>query len=718
MSSLSPEAYAVIEGRHSDPFHYLGPHVEGDVPLVRVFLPDAEAVAIVDEQGNESGLERVHDAGLFEGRLSNGSHRYRVRARYGERQVEIEDPYRFPPILSGLDLYLLGEGTHMHLYEKLGAHPMVLDEVAGVAFAVFAPNAQRVSVVGDFNLWDGRRHAMRVRGNGFWEIFVPEARAGDKYKYEIIGPDGRMLPLKSDPLAFAAELRPGTASMVVDLDALARPRPAPARSNARDAPVSIYEVHLGSWRRRAQEGGSWLSYRELAEQLPAYARDLGFTHVEFLPISEHPFDGSWGYQPTGLFAPTSRFGSPADFAALVDACHHAGLAVILDWVPGHFPDDPHGLSQFDGTALYEHANPMQGRHLDWNTMVYNYGRTEVANLLLANGLFWLDRYAIDGLRVDAVASMLYLDYSRPEGGWIPNVHGGRENLEAIDLIRRFNTEVFARFPNATTAAEESTAWPMVSKPVEWGGLGFGYKWNMGWMHDTLEYISKDPIYRRHHHGQILFGLHYAFSENFILPLSHDEVVHGKRSILDRMPGDEWQRFANLRAYYGFMFGHPGKKLLFMGGEFGQENEWRHDHSLDWHLTERPLHAGIQALIRDLNHLYRTLPALHQLDCEAAGFEWLVMHDAARSVFAWLRKGRETRERCLVVVNFTPEVYRDYRIKVPFSGVWREVLNTDSALYGGSNVGNGGAVNTLEDGTIPEVSLVVPPLAAIFLVPQR
>ncbi len=718
MSSLSPEAYAVIEGRHSDPFHYLGPHVEGDVSLVRIFLPDAEGVAIVDDLGHERDLERIHDAGLFEGRVANGSRRYRVRARYGERRLEIEDPYRFPPILSDFDLYLLGEGTHMHLYDTLGAHPMVLDEVSGVAFAVFAPSARRVSVVGDFNAWDGRRHAMRVRGNGFWEIFVPGAGPGDRYKYEIIGPDGRMLPLKSDPLAFAAELRPQTASIVVDQKAIPRPQPAPANINALNAPMSIYEVHLGSWRRRPQEAGRWLTYRELAEELPAYARDLGFTHVELLPVNEHPFDGSWGYQPTGLFAPTSRFGTPADFAALVDACHRADLGVILDWVPGHFPDDPHGLSQFDGTALYEHANPMQGRHLDWDTLVYNYGRTEVANFLLANGLFWLDRYRIDGLRVDAVASMLYLDYSRPEGGWVPNKYGGRENLEAISLLRRFNTELFSRFPNATTAAEESTAFPMVSKPVDWGGLGFGYKWNMGWMHDTLEYIAKDSIYRRHHHGQILFGLHYAFSENFILPLSHDEVVHGKRSILGRMPGDEWQRFANLRAYYGFLFGHPGKKLLFMGGEFGQENEWRHDHSLDWHLTERPRHAGIQALIRDLNHLYRTLPALHELDCDAAGFEWLVMHDAARSVFAWLRKGRRTHERCLVVINFTPELYRDYRIKVPFSGVWREVLNTDSGLYGGGNVGNAGAVRTLDEGMIPEVSLVIPPLAAIFLVPER
>jgi 1,4-alpha-glucan branching enzyme len=716
MTLLTPEAYAVIEGRHSDPFRYLGPHVENGSSVVRVFLPDAEGVAVIDEEGHESDLQRIHDAGLFEGRLRNGSQHYRLRARYGERQVEIEDPYRFPPILSDFDLYLLGEGTHVHLYDKLGAHPMVLDGVEGVGFAVFAPSAKRVSVVGDFNFWDGRRHAMRVRGNGFWEIFVPEAKPGAKYKYEIIGPDGHLLPLKSDPLAFADELRPQTASIVIDQNAIQRPQPAPPGVNALSAPISIYEVHLGSWRR--QHGGRWLSYRELAEELPAYAHDMGFTHVEFLPIGEHPFDGSWGYQPTGLFAPTSRFGSPADFAALIDACHRKGLAVILDWVPGHFPDDPHGLARFDGTALYEHENPQQGRHLDWNTLVYNYGRTEVANFLLGSGLFWLDRYSIDGLRVDAVASMLYLDYSRPEGGWIPNRYGGRENLDAINLLRRFNTELFSRFPNATTAAEESTAWPMVSRPVEWGGLGFGYKWNMGWMHDTLEYISKDPIYRKHHHGQILFGLHYAFFENFILPLSHDEVVHGKRSILGRMPGDEWQRFANLRAYYGFMFGHPGKKLLFMGSEFGQENEWRHDHSLDWHLLEQPRHARIQALVRDLNRLYRTVPALHELDCEDAGFEWLVMHDAERSVFAWLRKGHQTQERCLVVVNFTPEVYRDYRIKVPFSGTWREVLNTDSALYGGTNIGNAGAVRTLDEGTIPEVSLVVPPLAAIFLVPER
>ena len=719
VSALPPEGYAVIEGRHSDPFHYLGPHRQGDAALVRVFLPQAEKVTVIDEQGHESELHRIHDQGLFEGRLANGATRYRVRARFGDRSVELEDPYRFPPILSDFDLYLLGQGNHLQLYDKLGAHPMTLDGVAGVGFAVFCPDARRVSVVGDFNFWDGRRHAMRVRGNGFWEIFIPGVRAGDHYKFEIVARDGRLLPLKSDPLAFAAEMRPRTASIVADLDAFPRPQPAPANLNAREAPISIYEVHLGSWRRRGQEGDRWLTYRELAQELPGYVRDLGFTHIEFMPVSEHPFDGSWGYQPTGMFAPTSRFGSPAEFAALVEACHREGLGVLLDWVPGHFPDDPHGLGHFNGTALYEHGDPKQGRHLDWDTLIYNFGRTEVANFLLASGLFWLDRYRVDGLRVDAVASMLYLDYSRPQGGWVPNKHGGRENLDAIAFLRHFNIEVFGRFPNATTAAEESTAWPMVSRPVDAGGLGFGYKWNMGWMHDTLEYIGKDPIYRKHHHGQITFGLHYAFFENFILPLSHDEVVHGKRSLIGRMPGDEWQRFANLRAYYGFMFGHPGKKLLFMGCEFAQEREWNHDRALDWGLLDKPAHQGVQALIRDLNGLYRTIPALHQLDCEGAGFEWLVMHDADRSVFAWLRKGRAAGDRCVVVVNFTPEVYRDYRIRVPLAGTWREVLNSDAALYGGTNVGNGGAVQTLHGaGGVSELSLTLPPLAAIFLVPER
>jgi 1,4-alpha-glucan branching enzyme len=714
MTELSAEAHAILEGRHSDPFRYLGPHDENGKTVVRAFLPDASKVDALIEHGKAAALTRIHEDGLFAGVLPNGTKSYQLRARFGDAVVDLDDPYRFPPVLTDYDLYLLGEGTHQRLYDKLGAHPLVLEGIAGVAFVVFAPNAQWVSLVGDFNFWNPRRHPMRVRGLGYWELFIPHAMPGDRYKFDIVCQQGEHLPLKSDPLAFATEIRPSTASIVFDEQGLPRPRPAPPDVNARQAPISIYEVHLGSWRRKGNN--EWLTYRELAEQLPRYARDLGFTHVEFLPVSEHPFDGSWGYQPTGLFAPTSRFGGPADFAALVDACHREGLGVMLDWVPGHFPDDPHGLGNFDGTALYEHANPKQGRHSDWDTLIYNYGRTEIVNFLVSNALFWLERYGIDGLRVDAVASMLYLDYSRAAGEWVPNRLGGRENLEAIEFLRRFNTEVFARFPRATTVAEESTAWPQVSQPVEVGGLGFGYKWNMGWMHDTLKYISKDPVHRKFHHGDILFGLHYAFSENFILPLSHDEVVHGKRSILGRMPGDDWQRFANLRAYYAFMFAHPGKKLMFMGCEFAQEREWNHDHSLDWHLLDQPSHAGVLSLIRDLNRLYREYPALHELDCDRSGFEWIVTDDADGNVFAWLRNGRDEKARCLVAVNFSPNVYYDYRVAVPIAGAWREVLNSDSAHYGGSNVGNIGEVRTL-DGATPELALTLPPLATIFLVPE-
>jgi len=715
MTDLAPAARDIIAGRHADPFSYLGPHRENDQTVVRVFLPDASRVVAVAD-GGERELERIDPAGLFAGAL-DGTRHYRLRARFGNNEVEMEDPYRFPPVLSDYDLYLLGEGNHLRIYDKLGAHPIELEGVAGVAFAVWAPNAQRVSVVGDFNFWDGRRHAMRVRGNGYWEIFVPGARADAKYKYEIVSRYGNLVPLKSDPVGFGSEMRPATASVVVDTAKLPRPAPAPENVNALDAPMSIYEVHLGSWRKKGEHSQYWLNYRELAEQLPAYAADMGFTHVELLPVAEHPFDGSWGYQPTGLFAPTSRFGTPEDFVALIDALHKAGLGVLLDWVPGHFPDDPHGLAQFDGTALYEHEDPRQGRHLDWGTLIYNYGRVEVTNFLQSNALFWLDRYGVDGLRVDAVASMLYLDYSRPADAWVPNKYGGRENIDAISFLRRTNTEVFGHFPQATTAAEESTAWPMVSRPVDWGGLGFGYKWNMGWMHDTLDYMSKDPIHRRYHHGNILFGLHYAFSENFILPLSHDEVVHGKRSILGRMPGDNWQRFANLRAYYAFMFGHPGKKLMFMGSEFGQDSEWNHDVSLPWHLTGQESHAGVQRLVRDLNRLYCSTPALHALDCDTAGFEWLIADDASHSTFAWLRKGKNPNDRCVVVANFTPEVLRDYRVRVPFAGTWREALNSDAAIYGGSNAGNAGAVSTVATRDSPELHLVVPPLAAIFLVPE-
>jgi 1,4-alpha-glucan branching enzyme len=718
MNALSPEALAVLGGYHADPFRYLGLHRENGHAVVRAFLPGADAVKVVSGDKCERELARIHSTGLFTGEVPDDLSRYRLRTRWREGSIDIEDAYRFPPVLSDYDLHLLGEGTHLQSFDKLGAHPLVLDEVAGVAFAVLAPNARRVSVVGDFNGWDGRRHAMRMRGNGIWEIFVPHAAARDKYKFEIVGPDGALLPLKSDPYAFAAELRPSTASVVLDPAVVSAPVAAPHGANLCDRPISIYEVHLGSWRRKPEQGNRWLTYRELAEALPAYVADMGFTHVEFLPVSEHPFDGSWGYQPTGLYAPTSRFGPPQDFAALVDACHRAGLAVVLDWVPGHFPDDPHGLAKFDGTALYEHVDPKQGRHLDWNTLIYNYGRREVANFLVSNALFWLQRYGIDALRVDAVASMLYLDYSRPSGGWVPNRHGGRENLEAIEFIRRVNTEVFGRHPDATTMAEESTAWPMVSRPVDAGGLGFGYKWNMGWMHDTLNYIAKDPVHRKHHHGDIVFGLHYAFSENFILPLSHDEVVHGKHSLLGKMPGDSWQQFANLRAYYTFLFGHPGKKLMFMGCEFGQEREWDHEGSLDWHLLDADRHRGVQSLVRDLNRLYRTTPALHERDCEADGFTWLIADDTDQSVFAWLRHARRREDCCLVMLNFTPQVRRDYRVNVPRAGAWREVFNSDAAAYGGTNVGNAGLVEARAIDTGGELSLTLPPLAGLVLVPDR
>ncbi|WP_439815444.1 1,4-alpha-glucan branching protein GlgB [Zavarzinia sp. CC-PAN008] len=618
--------------------------------------------------------------------------------------------------LGDLDLHLWGHGRLLEAWRRLGAHPGECEGAAGTFFAVWAPNARRVSIVGDFNAWDGRAHPLRVEGPGLWSGFVPGAAVGMRYKYELEDAHGHLLPLKADPFAAAAELRPANASVIADPAVLGRPTRGDARANSLDAPISIYEVHLGSWRRG--DGNRWLTYRELADQLPAYVADMGFTHVEFLPIMEHPFDGSWGYQTTGLFAPTSRFGSPADFKALVDACHAHGLAVILDWVPAHFPDDAFGLARFDGTALYEHADPRQGRHQDWGTLIYNLGRAEVANFLLASGLYWIEVFGVDALRVDAVASMLYLDYSRAADQWVPNAHGGRENLEAIDFLRRMNVEVFGRNPGATTMAEESTAWPGVSRPTDVGGLGFGYKWNMGWMHDTLKYVSRDPVHRRHHHGEITFGLHYAFSENFILPLSHDEVVHGKGTILGRMPGDDWQRFATLRAYYAFMFGHPGKKLLFMGAELAQAREWSEERALDWHVLEDAPHAGVQRLIRDLNHLYRDVPALHRLDCAAEGFAWVVEQDAGNSVFAWIRRSVGQDRPCLVVVNFTPQVHHGYRVPVPMGGPWREVLNTDASVYGGSNVGNHGIVAAEPDGSGGfGLGLTLPPLAALFLVPE-
>ena len=714
---------AVVKGVHGDPFAVLGPRAADGGVVIRAFLPDADALAVIDRDTGAAlaELERIDGAGFFAGLVRDRTMplSYLLRASRQGNQWDLEDPYRFGPLIGELDTYLLGEGSHKRLWERLGAHLMEHQGVEGVHFAVWAPNAKRVSVVGAFNFWDGRRHAMRLHpGVGVWEIFIPGLSEGAVYKYEIIGAHGKLLPLKADPFGFGAQLRPENASVVRKIDGFewtdANWRAERRAKQAAGAPISIYEVHLGSWRRG--DHNRFLTYDELAGQLIPYVTDLRFTHIELLPITEYPFDGSWGYQPIGLFAPTARFGEPAGFARFVDRCHAAGIGVLLDWVPGHFPADEHGLGRFDGTALYEHADPRQGFHQDWNTLIYNYGRPEVANYLHANALFWLDAYHLDGLRVDAVASMLYLDYSRKPGEWVPNRFGGRENLEAVDFVKRANELVYGADSGVMTAAEESTAWPGVSRPTWAGGLGFGYKWNMGWMHDTLVYMSKDPVHRRWHHHQMTFGLLYAFNENFILPLSHDEVVHGKGTILSRMPGDNWQKFANLRAYYAFMWGHPGKKLLFMGQEFGQQAEWNADHSLDWHLLGAKPHQGVQTLIRDLNRLYRDEPALHQLDCEGAGFEWLEANDAETSILAWLRKGRDGAAPVLVICNFTPAPREGYRLGLPSAGRWREILNTDAEPYGGSGMGNLGMIATDEvasHGRPFSARVTLPPLATVW-----
>jgi 1,4-alpha-glucan branching enzyme len=716
---------AIESGEHGDPFAFLGPHDLGaGRTVVRTFQPDAERVALVDESGVTHEARRCDDRGLFEIALQRGVCRpYRLRVTRGGVDEDIVDPYQFGPWLGEADIYLLREGTHLAAFDRLGAHFTTMDKVEGVAFAVWAPNARRVSVVGDFNRWDGRRHPMRLHpGAGIWELFVPGLGKGERYKYEIKPPQGDLPLLKADPYAFCAERPPDTASVACRIDQHVWQDQAwmEARQH-RDfysRPMSIYEVHLGSWRRRPEDGNRWLTYRELAETLVPYAKDMGFTHIELLPIAEFPFDGSWGYQPTALFAPTSRFGSPADFQFFVDSCHRADIGLILDWVPGHFPDDPHGLSEFDGSRLYEHADPRQGLHKDWNTLIYNYGRGEVAEFLLSSALFWFERYHIDGLRVDAVASMLYLDYSRKPGEWVPNRFGGNENLEAVAFLKRLNETCYGRYGGIVTVAEESTAWPMVSRPTFEGGLGFGFKWNMGWMHDTLSYMSEDPINRAYHHEKLTFGLLYAFSENFILPLSHDEVVHGKRSILGRMPGDRWQRFANLRAYYGFMYGHPGKKLLFMGDEFAQEREWDHDHSLDWHLLADELHQGVLRLVSDLNAVMRRLAPLHELDHEHSGFAWIDASDRSSSIVSFQRCAKNG-DHVVVIVNFTPVVRPDYRIGMPSAGPYKEILNSDDLRYGGSGVVNSGTLvpQALSwHGRAHSVPLTLPPLAAIYLTP--
>ncbi|RTL67353.1 MAG: 1,4-alpha-glucan branching protein GlgB [Hyphomicrobiales bacterium] len=724
---LAPPAdavQAIADGRHGAPFDVLGPHEgPGGTTTIGTFQPEADDVDVLDADSGRvlAHLNRIHSAGFFFGYVADRElAKYRLRLRRLGATWEIEDAYCFPPSLGELDLHLIAEGTHRKLFEKLGAHPTLLEGVPGVRFAVWAPNAARVSVVGPFNNWDGRCHPMWRHGTGVWELFIPGIQRDALYKYELLSSRGRLLPLKADPFAFAQELPPATASKVHGLPSPPRhdaPWLAHRRgANDKSAPISIYEVHLGSWRRGG--GESYLDYDRLAEELVAYVKDLGFTHVELLPVMEHPFSGSWGYQPIGLFAPTSRFGTPEQFTRFVEKMHEAGIGVILDWVPAHFPSDAFGLARFDGTALYEHQDPRRGFHNDWNTLIYNLGRHEVANFLSANALFWLEQYHVDGLRVDAVASMLYLDYSRKAGEWIPNEYGGRENLEAVRFLRDVNTNVSAAHPEAVTIAEESTAWPKVSRPVDSGGLGFAFKWNMGWMHDTLAYMREDPVHRRYHQGRLTFGLLYAYDENFILPLSHDEVVHGKGSLLQKMPGDRWQKFANLRAYFGFMWTHPGKKLLFMGGEFAQDREWRHDHSLDWHLLSDDLHRGVQNLVRDLNRLYREMPALHERDCEPEGFSWVDTANAAESVLAYLRWGA-TGSPALVVCNFTPVVRGNYRLGIPRGGRWTERLNTDSAFYGGSNVGNGGAVeaeNVASHGHPFSLSLTLPPLAVVVFTP--
>ena len=710
---------AIVQARHPDSFAVLGLHDTAAGPAVRAFVPGAQRLSVLPD-GEEApvALAARHPDGFFEGLVPAlaGRRRYRLRASNAGGDWTLVDPYAFGPVLGPTDDYLLVEGTHRELYERLGAQVLVHEGEPGTNFAVWAPHARRVSVVGDFNAWDGRRHQMRKRvDSGLWEIFAPGVGEGAVYKFEIVGPDGALLPLKADPFGFAGELRPSTASVVARTDGFVwTSDPLPPR-DARRAPMAIYEVHLGSWRRG--EDNRFLTYDELADTLVPYAADMGFTHLELLPVSEHPLDDSWGYQPIGLFAPTRRFGDPAGFARFVDRAHAAGLGVLLDWVPAHFPTDVHGLARFDGTALYEHADPRRGFHPDWNTAIYDFGRREVVNMLAANALYWLDRFRIDGLRVDAVASMLYLDYSRRAGEWLPNEHGGNENTQAVAFLRHVNGLVHATHAGTTMIAEESTAWPGVSLPPDAGGLGFNFKWNMGWMNDTLSYMALDPVHRRWHHDKLTFGLLYAFSENFVLPVSHDEVVHGKGSLIGRMPGDDWQKFASVRLYLAFMWAHPGKKLLFMGQEFGQRREWAFRQSLDWHLLdETPLHRGLQSLVRDLNAAYRSRPALHARDCEPEGFRWIVVDDAAQSVVAWLRLGGEGDRPVAVVLNFTPVPRHGYRVGLPAAGRWREVLNTDAAAYGGAGTGNLGAVHATADpshGFPASATLTLPPLAALY-----
>ncbi|MEZ5212909.1 1,4-alpha-glucan branching protein GlgB [Gordonia sp. PP30] len=714
------EAHLLVQGRHRDPFAVLGPTDDGRYVVVHV--PGARRVWIVNDTDEAEATRHPAADGVFVGPFLPF---YRLRVERADGTlVEREDPYRFSPVLGAIDEHLIGEGNHRRLWRVLGAHPTVHDEVAGVHFAVWAPEAEQVAVVGDFNDWNPTAHPMRRRGaTGVWELFVPGIGEGEVYKYHLIGPGGRAMPMKADPVGFGAELPPRTGSVVRRLGthhwhdrAWLSDR---SRRNAVDAPISIYEVHLGSWRR--DDEGDPPSYPELATELIDYVAELGFTHIEVLPISEHPFDGSWGYQPIGLFAPTIRYGTGAEFAALVDAAHARGIGVLADWVPGHFPTDQHGLGRLDGTALYEHANPQEGFHPDWNTLIFNYGRPEVANYLIANALYWLDEYHLDGLRVDAVASMLYRDYSRGPGEWVPNKDGGRENYEAIAFLRKANAAAYAEHPGVMMVAEESTTFPRVTGRVDDGGLGFGFKWNLGWMNDSLTYFGKDPVHRRYHHDNLTFGITYAFTENFVLPISHDEVVHGKGSMYGRMPGSHADKLGNLKAFYGYMWGYPGKKLLFMGQEFGQPAEWNHDAQLDWAVLADPGHAGVRDVVRDLNRLYREQPALHRYDSDPRGFQWLLVDAVDEQVFAWLRRGADGDPHVVVVLNLTPVQRTGFRLGFPVPGRWIEALNTDSALYAGGDRGNTGAIETEPVPAQREAQsalLTLPPLSALYFVEER
>src|SRR4051812_40182658 len=720
------DADQLIARQHANPHAYLGAHSENGSVVVRTFRPAAAKVALVGPDGKHEALERVHPGGVFEGRVKGAKlpYAYQLEVDYGESgTITIDDPYRFLPTIGELDVHLLGEGRHEELWERLGAHVREAEGVLGTAFAVWAPAAGAVSVVGDFNFWDGRLHPMRSIGaSGVWELFLPGVGDGAKYKYEILAPDGE-IRLKADPVAFETEVPPKTASVVhqpkhewTDAKWLEQRR----AEKPLDGPMSIYEVHLGSWRLNPLEGNRPLTYLELADELSAYAKDMGFTHIELLPVMAHPFTGSWGYQVTGYFAPTPRFGSPDDFREFVDRVHQNGIGVILDWVPAHFPRDDFALARFDGTALYEHADPRRGAHPDWGTLVFNYGRHEVRNFLVSNALFWLREYHADGIRVDAVASMLYLDYSRNEGEWVANEYGGNEDMEAVGFLKEYNEVIYGREPGVISAAEESTAWPGVSRPTYLGGLGFGFKWNMGWMHDTLSYFQQDPVYRRWHHHELTFSLVYAFTENFILPLSHDEVVHGKGSLLNKMPGDKWQKLANLRTLYAFMWAHPGKKLLFMGCEFAQEQEWSHDRSLDWHLLEDPQHEGVRQLVSDLNRVYKNERALWDVDFEPSGFAWLEPNDAANNVVSFLRRSENDAEVLVAACNFSPVPRHNYRMGLPRGGRWREAVNTDADVYGGSGVGNFGGVeaeNVPWHGQPFSAELQLPPLGVVWLVPE-